>query len=133
MSSHGIFGIRSSLLVPVLLACASAPVVTTMSNSACGGRGAEGAVPFVASEAQPALLEAAMTAADCSERAAAATGKVTVHFSPAGCVLNVTLEVEGPELTADDTDCIAKNFLAARVKPYSGAPVAVSRALKPTR
>ena len=90
-------------------------------------------VPFVVSQAQPTLLEAAMAASDCSERTAAATGRAIVHFSPAGCVLNVTLEVESPDFTPQDTDCVADAFLRARIEPYSGAPVAVSRALKPTR
>jgi hypothetical protein len=74
-----------------------------------------------------------MAAADCSERTAAAAGQATVHFSPAGCVLNVTLEVESSDWTPEDTACVAKAFFAARVEPFSGTPVAVRKELKPTR
>ncbi len=132
----------SSLLVPFAsfasfasfaLGCASAPVVTTSTNSACRITGPERGVPFIVSEAESALVEAAMAAADCSERTAAAKGNAKVHFSPAGCVLNIELEVEGAELTQEDTNCMAKAFFAAKVEPYSGKPVAVRKTLMPTR
>jgi hypothetical protein len=95
--------------------------------------GPEGDVPFELTQAESALVKAAMAAADCSERTAAAKGRATVHFSPAGCVLNVTFEVEGSDWTSADTDCAAKAFFDARVEPYSGQPKAIRKTLMPTR
>lgn len=119
--------------MPFVLSCASAPIVATKTNSACGVSGPDGGAPFNVTQAQASLVEAAMAASDCSERTAAAKGAAFLHFSPAGCVLNVKLELEGSDWTPEDTDCVAKAFFAARVEPYSGEPVAVRKTLMPTR
>jgi hypothetical protein len=74
-----------------------------------------------------------MAASDCSERTAAAKGEAFVHFSPAGCVLNLKIETQGSDWTPEDTDCAAKAFFAAKVEPYSGQAVAVRKTLMPTR
>ncbi len=95
--------------------------------------GPDGGVPFKVSEAQSALVKAAMAASDCSERTASAKGAAFVHFSPAGCVLNLKLEVESSDFTPEETDCVAKAFFDARVEPYSGQPVAVRKTFMPTR
>lgn len=97
------------------------------SNPECSRQTSASEGAFSVRSAQDALVAVTSAAARCAPKA---RGYVQVEWSPQGCVTNASLkadDVSGPE----DLECIRAAFLAARMKPFSGNPVWVSKKLRP--
>jgi hypothetical protein len=87
------------------------------------------ASPFDKSAAKTALNSAAAAAADCGQGGAPGKGKVQLTFANTGRVANVEI-VEGPFSGTAAGKCALRQFRAARVPSFSGAPVTVSKSFK---
>jgi hypothetical protein len=100
----------------------SAPRATPPSSS-------PKAFPFDKAAAKNALNSAATAAADCGQGGAGGKGKMQLTFANTGRVTNVEI-VEGPFAGTAAGKCALRQFRAARVPSFSGAPVTVSKSFK---
>jgi hypothetical protein len=84
------------------------------------------AFPFDMGAAKKALNAAAAASAACGQGGAPGKGKVQLTFAPSGRVSNADL-VEGAFGGSSAGKCALRNFRAARVPAFSGAPVTVAK------
>jgi hypothetical protein len=84
---------------------------------------------FDKSAAKAALNAAAQASASCGAGGASGKGKVQVTFAPTGKVSDVQL-VEGPFAGSTAGKCALRNFKAAKIPAFSGAPVTVAKSFK---
>ncbi|HEX6277747.1 MAG TPA: zinc-ribbon domain-containing protein [Polyangiaceae bacterium] len=88
---------------------------------------AAGGAEFDTASAKTALTAAAANAGSCKEAGGpTGTGKVSITFAPSGRPTSVA--VTGDLAGTTVGSCVAKLFRAARVPPFSGDPVSVSKA-----
>lgn len=105
----------------------AAPTATqTAAPTATAPPAAEGA-EFNRAAAMSALSAAAGAAKGCKKPdGPTGSGKVKVTFAPSGNVTSA--QVEGPPFAGTPVGgCVASAFRGARVPPFSGAPVSVSK------
>jgi hypothetical protein len=84
------------------------------------------AFPFDMGAAKKALNAAAAASAACGQGGVPGKGKVQLTFAPSGRVSNADL-VEGAFGGSSAGKCALRNFRAARVPAFSGAPVTVAK------
>ncbi len=102
----------------------AAPTATEKKEEAAP---AAGTAPFSVSAAQVALTTAASNAAGCKKPdGPTGSGKVKVTFATSGRVTSAT--VDGPPFAGTPVGgCVAGVFRRAKVPPYAGNPVTVSK------
>jgi hypothetical protein len=93
------------------------------TSSACAAMPQAEGRAFSVAQSKRALDQAESEALACSAAAAKTTGRVAAVWGNPGCVMRVEFDLEGPELTPGDLDCIANAFLSMRMDPHPGAPV----------
>lgn len=83
-------------------------------------------VAFDPSAARATLTAIAASVQSCKKDDATGGGRVIVVFGPGGSAQSVT--VEAPAFDDNPiTDCIESSFMAAKVPPFAGNPVSVSK------
>lgn len=88
--------------------------------------GGEAPGAFDKSAAQASLTRAAGMVGMCQRPGApSGSGKVLVTFGPSGSVQGAT--VQGSLAGTPTGDCVSRQFRSAKVPPFSGAPVTVSK------
>jgi predicted Zn finger-like uncharacterized protein len=110
-------------------ASASTPRETETSATPAAGepKPAAGGAEFDTASAKTALTAAANNASSCKEAGGpTGSGKVSITFAPSGRPTSVA--VTGDLAGTTVGSCVAKLFRAARVPPFSGDPVSVSKA-----
>lgn len=103
---------------PAVAPRAAAPVVASKAL-----------VPFDKVAAKAALNGAAAQAAGCGAGGAPGKGKIQVTFAPSGKVSDAQL-VEGPFAGTTAGKCALREFRAAKVPAFAGAPVTVAKSFK---
>jgi hypothetical protein len=86
-------------------------------------------VPFDKAAAKAVLASAAAQAASCGAGGAPGKGKIQVTFAPSGKVSDAQL-VEGAFAGTTAGKCALREFRAAKVPAFAGAPVTVAKSFK---
>jgi hypothetical protein len=125
--------LAGSLAAGAFACGASQPEIESFSrgNPACAPAHAEKDQAFSVAQAQRALIDAEETASACSRAAKKTSGRVLMTWGTGGCIVNARFHLEAPGLTAQDLDCIADAFFAARIDPFYGELVTVAKAMLP--
>ncbi|WP_050430312.1 hypothetical protein [Chondromyces crocatus] len=112
---------RAAVAQPAAKTTKAAATPTAAPEAAPAGAG-----DFNRSAAIAALNGAAASAAMSCKQGDAGGAKVSVTFAPSGRVTSARVE-SGPFVGTPTGGCIATVFRGARVPPFSGGPVAVSK------
>jgi hypothetical protein len=86
-------------------------------------------IAFDKNAAKSALSAASEAASSCGAGGAAGKGKIQVTFAPSGKVSDAQL-VEGPFEGTTAGKCALRQFKAAKVPAFSGAPITVAKSFK---